>query len=189
MRREGSMAAKSRTTFATIERTAFMIQGVTAILFGIAAVFWPGLTTRILVYLFASFLLIDGVVALVYGLVRLRHTSRALLLMLLGLLELGLGMYLVREPSVAFATFILILGFALIGRGVFSFVHAMNDKGSNTLKTMHALLGVLGLVIGIFVVAQPVAGGLAFVWIIGLYALVSGPIMIAMSSDLGKLQR
>ena len=179
------MAIKtSRLAYA--ERTALVVQGCAAILFGIAAVFWPGLTTRILVYLFASFLLIDGIVALANGLIKLRHALKAVVVILLGLLELGLGLYLVRNPAIAFATFILILGFVLIGRGVFSFMHAFAGKNANAIKTMHAILGVLGLVIGIFVVAQPVAGGLAFVWIVGLYALVSGPVMIAMSSSLGR---
>lgn len=179
------MAAKS-SGLVSAERTALVLQGILAILFGIAAVFWPGLTTEILVYLFAAFLLIDGIIALVWGLMKLKNFTKALLIILLGLLELGVGLYLMRNPAVAFATLILILGFALIVRGVFSFVHAFTGMGSSTVKTMHAILGVLGVVIGIFVLAQPVAGGLAFVWILGLYALVSGPVMIAMSSDLAK---
>lgn len=179
------MASKSSSSYSA-ERTALVLQGVAAILFGIAAVFWPGLTTKVLVYLFAAFLLIDGIIALVMGLMKLKNFLKALLIILLGLLELGVGLYLIRNPEVAFATLILILGFALIVRGVFSFVHAFTGDESATFKTMHAILGVLGVIVGIFVLAQPVAGGVAFVWILGLYALISGPVMIAMSSDLAK---
>lgn len=179
------MASKKSSAMNT-ERTALAFQGILAILFGIAAVFWPGLTTEVLIYLFASFLLIDGVVALIIGLVHLKNFMKALLMLGLGLLELGLGLYLIRNPEVAFATLILILGLALIARGVFAFVHAFAGRGSSTIKTMHGILGMLGVIIGIFVLAQPVAGGLAFVWILGLYALVAGPVMIAMSSDMAK---
>ena len=179
------MAAKSSQAI-SMERTALVLQGIVAIVFGISAVFWPGLTTEILVYLFAAFLLIDGVIALIWGLMKLKNVMRTTLIILLALLELGVGLYLIRNPEVAFATVILILGFALIVRGVFSFVHAFAGIESSTVKTMHAILGVLGVVIGIFILAQPVAGGLAFIWVLGLYALISGPVMIAMSSDLAK---
>lgn len=179
------MATKN-SSMVNAERTGLILQGVLAILFGIAAVFWPGLTTVTLVYLFAIFLLVDGVIALILGLVHLRHLGKALLTLLLGLLELGVGLYLVRNPEVTFATFILLLGFALIVRGVFSFVHAFTGRESATIKTMQGILGVLGIAIGIFMLAQPVAGGLAFVWVLGLYALISGPVMIAMSSDMAK---
>jgi uncharacterized membrane protein HdeD (DUF308 family) len=112
-----------------------------------------------------------------------------MLVILLGLAELGVGVYLMRNPKVGFATLILILGFALVVRGVFSFVYAFTGNDSSTSKTMHVILGVLGVVIGIFVLAQPVAGGIAFVWVLGLYALISGPVMIAMSSDLARAKR
>lgn len=181
------MASKSLQTV-NAERTALVLQGVVAILFGVAAVFWPGLTTLTLVYLFAAFLLFDGIIALIWGFIKL-GALKGVLIILLGLLELGVGLYLVQSPEVAFATLILILGFALVVRGVFSLTHAFTGNGSSTSKTMRAILGVLGVVVGIFILAQPVAGGLAFVWVLGLYALASGPVLIAMSSDLAKTRR
>ncbi|HZM64659.1 MAG TPA: DUF308 domain-containing protein [Candidatus Saccharimonadales bacterium] len=179
------MKAKLSRASAT-EHIALLLQGMATILFGIAAVFWPGLTSEVLVYLFAAFLLADGVIALAWGLMRLSHLARAALILLLGLAELGIGLYLVRNPIIAFATFMLILGLALIVRGVFAFAHAFTSNGLPAIKMMDAILGVLGVVIGVFVLAQPVVGGLTFVWILGLYALVSGPVLIAMSGHVAK---
>lgn len=168
------------------ERTALLLQGIAAIVFGILAVFWPGLTAKALAYLFAAFLLADGVIALVWGLLRRNRPRRAALVIAMGLLELAAGLFLVRSPGIGFAAFILILGFMLLARGAFSFAHAFAGSGQPTLRTMHALLGVLGAIVGIFVLAQPAAGGLAFVWLLGLYALIAGPVLIALSADLGK---
>jgi uncharacterized membrane protein HdeD (DUF308 family) len=180
------MASKNSTA-ANMTRTSLVLQGVLAILFGIAAVFWPGLTTATLVYLFAAFLLIDGIIVMIMGLVHLRDFGKALLMLLLGLLELGVGLFLFRNPEVTFATLILILGFSLIVRGLFAFVHAFTEQGAAaTTRTLNAILGVAGVVIGIVILMQPVAGGLAFIWILGLYALISGPVMIAMSADMAK---
>jgi uncharacterized membrane protein HdeD (DUF308 family) len=180
------MASKN-SQLASMQRTSLVLQGVLAILFGIAAVFWPGLTTVTLVYLFAAFLLIDGIIVMIMGLVHLRDFGMALLMLLLGLLELGVGLFLFRNPEVTFATLILILGFSLIVKGLFAFVHAFTrTRDSATLRTLHAILGVAGVIIGIVILMQPVSGGLAFVWVLGLYALIAGPVMIAMSSDVSK---
>ncbi len=46
------------------------IRGIAAILFGIAAVFWPHLTLTTLVILFSAWVLIDGIVRIVSGLYR-----------------------------------------------------------------------------------------------------------------------
>jgi uncharacterized membrane protein HdeD (DUF308 family) len=182
--------AAAKQPSSDFSKGAMILQGVLAILFGIAAVFWPGITTLTLVYIFGAFLLIDGVVLLVMGLMNLRDFGRAILMLILGLFELGIGLYLLRNPKVAFGTLIIILGFALIIRGIFGFVHAFtwtNDSGA--MRTLNGILGALGIIIGIVILRQPVAGGLAFVWILGLYALIAGPVMIAQASDMSKPKR
>lgn len=179
----------SRFTRADVERSTLLFRGVVAILFGIAAVFWPGLTAEVLLYLFGAFLALDGFMALAVGLMHLSHARKALLLVLVGLVELGIGIFLFRNPDITFATLLLILGLSLIIMGFFSFAHAFADGNElATTRTMRAILGVLGLIIGIVILMQPVGGGLAFVWILGLYALISGPVMIAMATDMVKIK-
>lgn len=183
------MATKEQS-MANMVRTSLVLQGILAILFGIAAVFWPGMTAVTLVYLFSAFILIDGIVVMILGLMHLNNFSKALLMLLLGVLELGIGVYLIRNPLVSFATLILLLGFALIIRGLFglvgAFVHKEDSAGSRALA---GIMGSLGILVGIIILAQPVAGGIAFVWMLGLYALISGPIFIALSFDVVKTSR
>lgn len=159
-------------------------EGVVAILFGIAAVFWPGLTIVTLLYLFAAFILISGIVNLVKGVFSMGHGAGSWFLkVLLSVLQIGIGVYLLRHPHVSFAVFILLIGFGFIVRGVFEVVAAfVDDLGAGT-RTLAIIIGMLAVIAGIIVLFQPVAGGVAFVWIIGLYALISGPIIIAMALD------
>lgn len=164
------------------ERAALVLHGVVAILFGIAAVFWPGLTTLTLVYLVAAFLLIDGVIGLIWGLTKLGDFLKGILIIILGLIEIGVGLYFMRQPGIGLATLLIILGFVLVVRGVIAFVHMFTEKTTSSIKAMHGILGVLGVVIGIFILLQPVASGVAFVWVLGLYALISGAVMIAMAA-------
>lgn len=170
-----------------VSRNAGILEGVIAILFGIAAVFWPNETLVTLLYLFAAFVLAGGIINLMVGLFSIRENgSHAVLKALVGLLQIGVGVYLFRHPHVTFATLILIIGFTLIIRGVIDIVLAFAAEGSTTLKTLVGITGILAIVVGIVVLFQPAASGVAFVWILGAYALITGPIMIAAAVDNGK---
>jgi len=47
---------------------AVLLRGVLAILFGILAFAWPGITLEVLVLFFGAYALVDGVFALIAGL-------------------------------------------------------------------------------------------------------------------------
>jgi len=46
---------------------AWLMRGFITLVFGIAAVFWPGLTLLVLIYLFGAFVLVSGVVTVLDG--------------------------------------------------------------------------------------------------------------------------
>jgi len=71
----------------------------------------------------------------------------------------------------------------LIARGVFEVVLALLEDYNATEKTLLVIGGVLGVVVGIAILLQPAASGVAFVWILGLYALLTGPMWIALGID------
>lgn len=163
------------------------LRGIAAILFGVAAVFWPGLTLVALVYIVSAFILVVGVVNVVQAAVSIgKHRSWALTLVL-GLAEIAVGLYLVRHPNVTFDVFILVTGLLFVAWGVVEVVAALaSDIGSATGKTLTIIAGIAAFLIGIILLFQPAAGGLAFVWLLGLYALVTGPLLIALSLDVKR---
>jgi uncharacterized membrane protein HdeD (DUF308 family) len=171
---------------ARAESVSLRVQGIAAILFGVLAVGWPGLTVELLVLLFALFLLVDGLVLLVMGLMRRKSARKAALMAVLGLLQLGLGAVLLPRPEAGFDTLVIILGLALIARGLFALLHSFTDDQSSYLRTMHGALAVLGVGIGVAVLLLPLGASLAFILMLGLYALVAGVTMLAMSADIGK---
>lgn len=168
--------------------TSLTFRGIAAILFGIAAVFWPGITLVTLLYLFSAWVLVDGVIRIVSGIGRLGHHQLGFLTIVVGLLELGVGVYLLRHPTVTFATLILLIGFMLIIDGIVAVVASLSDDDGATSKTLAVIVGVAAVLAGILLLFQPAASGVAFVWILGLYALISGPMLIAMSHDLRKVE-
>lgn len=166
---------------------ALALRGVLAILFGLAAVFWPGLTLVTLVYLFSAFLLASGLIGLVMGLANIFRGESSLvsrvLSIALGAAEIGVGVYLLRHPQVAFATFILIIGLILIARGIVEVFVGIFEDDIKTSKTISVISGVLSVIVGVIILMQPASAGVAFVWILGLYALIVGPMMLALAHD------
>lgn len=171
-------------TYASSKWWILTIQGIASILFGIACVFWPGLTLVTFVYLFGLYLALIGVLSMIESLMSIGRRRAWVLTLLLGLVEIGLGVYLLRHPNVAFGILILLVGFMLVFFGIFAIVAALADReASATGKMLSIITGVIAGLAGIFMFFQPAASGVAFVWIIGLFALIQGPIMIAMSLD------
>lgn len=162
---------------------SLVLRGVAGILFGIAAVFWPALTLVTLVYIFSIYILISGIVEIVEAIRAISRGNSWIWKLLLGIAELGVGVYLVRHPNVSFATLILLIGLILIARGVFEVVLAMLEDYSATEKTLMIIGGALAVVVGIAILLQPASGGVAFVWVLGLYALLTGPMWIALGID------
>lgn len=165
------------------EITALTVRGVVAILFGLAALFWPGITLVTLVYIFSAFLLVSGLIGFIVSLVTIRSNRYWFMDMLLSLLELGVGVYLIRNIGVTLATFILLVGITFTVRGVIDMVRAFVDSSAAGHRILTGLSGLFALIAGIVVLRQPVAGGVAFVWVLGLYALITGPLMIALASE------
>lgn len=160
-----------------------LLQGVVAVFFGLVAVFWPGLTLTTLVYLFSAFVLAWGVVEIINGFLSIRRRDTWWLTLLFGLAGMGAGIYLVRHPEVSFTALILIIGLLLVARGLMDIVGAFLDKRGMTHKTLSIIVGAAALIAGIALLFQPESGGVAFVWLLGLYALIFGALTIALAIE------
>jgi uncharacterized membrane protein HdeD (DUF308 family) len=162
-----------------------VFQGVLTLLFGVAVVFWPGLTLAILIYLVGAYLLVSGIGHVFVGLSNLVHEKYWFLNTVLGLAEVGFGIYVLRHPHETFTLFIGLLGFILIIRGVIQLVTALLDtSGEMNNRGMTVFMGLFAAVVGIIILDQKVAAGIAFVWVLGVYAIVAGLIELMAARSL-----
>ncbi|HEX6258576.1 MAG TPA: DUF308 domain-containing protein [Candidatus Saccharimonadales bacterium] len=157
-----------------------LVLGIAAVLFGISAVVWPGLTIITLIYLFSAFIIVWGLIEFITGLLYIGKRDSWWLLLLFGVIGIGIGVYLLRNPYVSFQTFILLAGLALITRGVFelagSFINKRRDSVTEFALTI--VTGVAATLAGVVLLFQPEADGINFVWIIGVFTLIMGAISI-----------
>lgn len=163
---------------------ALVLGGVATVTFGIAAVFWPGLTLLTLLYLFSAFALVSGVVNILAGLSTVDGVDTWFLPVVLGAFEVGVGVYLLQHTAVAFNTFILLIGFTLIANGVIGAVSSyFNGAATAKAAALAYLTGLGALVAGIVILFAKESNDVGFVWVLGLYAIIVGTLQLAALAD------
>ena len=173
--------AKQEVDKLATQLTALVVaQGVFLILFGIAALFWPKATFAVMLSLYAVLVLIWGVIGLIRGFLTIGRSGTWWLELIFSLIAIGLGVYLLRNPAVAVGVFVLLVGFTLIIRGIIDFLQGVfgRDEDINTSRVLYIVAAIVGVLAGVLVLANPVTGTLAFVWVLGLYALIEGAILV-----------
>jgi uncharacterized membrane protein HdeD (DUF308 family) len=157
------------------------LRGVLAILFGLAAIFWPGLTLVALVFLFGAYALIDGIGALLVAVGGGSRVGSRWLLVLEGVVGILAGIAAFIWPGItAFVLLILIAAQAVV-TGIFELVAAIRLRREIEGEWLLGLSGVASIIFGVLMFAFPGAGALAVVWLIGAYALVFGVLMLVLA--------
>ena len=165
-------------------------EGLIALFFGLATVFWPGLTLVTLLYLISAFLIAWGVLEIIGALISIRYDDMWWVIVVFGLVSLGAGVYFARNPGVTFKVFVIIVGLTFIIRGVMDIAASFMSRGIvNNHQVLYIFAGVAGLLAGIITLVRPVAGGLAFVWVLGLYSIIFGIVMMVAAIELHEIWR
>ncbi len=166
-------------------------QGVLAILFGVVALFWPGLTVALLILFFSVFILIWGIVGIIVSLSSVGTDKFWWLELTFSVLAIGLAVYMLRNPIETAAIFVLFIGLTFLVRGVVDILEGLFDAArSANNRLFHIIAGVIAVIAGVITLLHPISAGVAVVWIIGLYAVLYGSLLIAFSfkaqSELSK---
>lgn len=154
-------------------------QGVLAILFGILALFWPGLTVSLLIVLFSVFVLVWGIVGVIVGLSSIGSNRFWWLELLFSVLAVGLAVFMLRNPADTAAIFVILIGLTFLARGVVDVLEGLFDADRTSDSRAFALIaGVIGVIAGVVTLLYPVSAGVAVVWVVGLYAVLYGALAI-----------
>jgi uncharacterized membrane protein HdeD (DUF308 family) len=176
------MGGKAPQMLQTLARNwwALVLRGVFAVLFGVGAFFWPGITLAVLVLLYGGYLFIDGILAVLWALARRHEGSFPWGVFLAGLASLAAGVVTLLWPGVTALALLYVVAVWAIVRGVFEIVAAFHLRRELRNEWLLALNGVLTVLLGVVLIFAPVAGVLAVLWLIGSFAIVVGILMIVL---------
>ena len=165
---------------------AVTLRGVVAILYGVIALVWPGLTLEILVLFFGAYALVDGVLAIIASFTHRAGHDRWWVLFLEGLVGIAAGIITVLRPGLATLVLLFVISFWAIVTGVLEIVAAIRLRKEIQGEWMLALGGIASLVFGVLLLLFPAAGALTVAWLIGAYAILFGAMLLGLGLRLRK---
>ena len=165
--------------------TSLILLGVLAIIVGIIAIAWPGVTILALVILFAVYAFIDA------GLQAMRaFSSRSagpvIGHLLLALVDVAAGVIaLVWPKPTALVLVIVVAAWALVG-GFFEIFAAFQSGETAGTRALFIIGGLVSILFGILLFARPGVGAVTLALLFGLFALIYGVSQITMGVELRR---
>jgi uncharacterized membrane protein HdeD (DUF308 family) len=181
----GSMPSDAMSETLAKNWWAISLRGVFAIIFGLIALLLPGLTLASLVLLFAAYMLVDGVLAIVSAVRAARHGERWRLLVLEGIADLAAAAIAILWPLATILAFVYLVGAWAIVSGILLWAAALRLHVSHG-RWLMALGGALSTCWGFLLLLWPFVGAVVLTWWLGAYALVFGVALIMLGFRLRK---
>jgi uncharacterized membrane protein HdeD (DUF308 family) len=155
------------------------LRGLAAIVFGILALVWPGITLGVLILLFGAYAIVTGVLAL-YAAVR-SGGNNFWALLIEGIVGIIAGLIAFVWPGLTALALLLVIAVWAILTGALEVAAAVRLR--KVIENEWALIfaGVLSVLFGVLLAVQPGAGVLALVWLIGVYAIVFGIALLVLA--------
>jgi uncharacterized membrane protein HdeD (DUF308 family) len=156
-------------------------RGAVALIFGILAAFWPGITLSWLLVIFAAYALIGGMVSAVVAFQNRKVNSNWWLIFLIGLIWIAGGMTAIILPGLTALMLVLIIGATALASGIVEVVMAIRLRKVIRGEGLLILEGIISIAFGVFVFFFHGAGALALVWLISTYATISGLLLFVLA--------
>jgi uncharacterized membrane protein HdeD (DUF308 family) len=162
---------------------AIGIRGALAILFGLIALFLPGVTMLSLVLLFAVYTFLDGVFGIVSAVSAGREQERWGYLLLEGLVDIAAAVIAVLWPNITVLVFVLLIAFWAIVTGVLEFMAAFRLDFIDGRGWL-IFAGIVSIIFGVLLIVAPMIGAVVLTWWLGAYALVFGVSLVVLAFKL-----
>jgi uncharacterized membrane protein HdeD (DUF308 family) len=162
-----------------------VLRGVAAIIFGVLAFVWPGITLLTLVLFYGAFALVDGVLAIVAA-VRGGNPMPRWWLAIVGIAGIAAGALTFLMPGLTALVLVTFIAVWAIVLGVMEIVGAIKLRKEVQGEWLLILNGAISVLFGLVLLWRPVTGAIALVWIIGAYAIILGVIYVMFGLKLRK---
>jgi uncharacterized membrane protein HdeD (DUF308 family) len=161
----------------------FALGGLVGIVAGVIVLVEPSISLATLAVIAGIFLLVDGIIELVFSLVN--STENRALTAIFGVASVVIGVILIRHPTGAVVAIALLLGLWLLISGLLRLITSLTAQPRSFGS---ALLGLLELVAGIVIVSSPNIGVTTLAVLIGIAWILRGLAMVAVAWTLRRLR-
>jgi len=162
-----------------------LLRGIAGILFGVLAFIWPGITLLTLIIFYGAYALLDGIFAIAAALRGGDMQSRWWLI-LIGVLGIAAGLLTFLWPGLTALVLTSFIGAWSLIHGIFEIVGAIKIRKEIDNEWWLILSGALSVLFGLALLIMPGAGALALIWIIGIYSIIFGGLLVGFALRLKK---
>lgn len=166
-----------------------MIRGILGIVIGLITFLWPGITLVALVFLFAGYALVDGVVSLAGAAHAAQSHERWAAFLIEGLLGIAAAVITVLWPAITALSLVFVIAAWAILTGVAEVVAAVRVRRYISGEWLLALAGIASVIFGVLVAVVPLAGALVIAIWFGAYAFVFGVMLLVLGFRLRTWER
>jgi uncharacterized membrane protein HdeD (DUF308 family) len=153
-----------------------LVRGLFLLVLGGYALFRPGMTVAVLVQVIGIFLIADGVLAILAGM--LGDVPSRGWTIVRGVLAILAGIFVFANPvlvaGITAVALLYLVAITSILVGVLEIVAAIRDRNDIEGEGWLILGGVLGVLFGVLLLIAPISFGLLMVRILGVFAIIAG---------------
>jgi uncharacterized membrane protein HdeD (DUF308 family) len=158
-----------------------LLRGIAAIAFGLLAWSRPGVTLAAIVFLFGAYVLFDGILATWTAISRRKEQQYWWLLLLGGLAGIAIGVLTFTSPHITALLLLFYIAAWAIIRGVFEIAAAIRLRKEIEGEWLLIISGAISVLFGILLLARPGAGVLAVLWLISIFAITTGILLVMLA--------
>jgi uncharacterized membrane protein HdeD (DUF308 family) len=173
-------AAKISRTQVTKMRWVLGLHGLASVVFGVMILAWPGLSVYALTIVFGAYTLATGIVEFGTAFTTQGKEERAWLI-LRGLLGITVGVLVFAWPGISALALLYVIGAYAVAFGALCIGASFRLPLEGQDRASMILTGLVAIVFGIVIFAEPGAGALAMLGLIAAFALVTGIIELVVS--------
>jgi uncharacterized membrane protein HdeD (DUF308 family) len=151
-----------------------LLRGILAIVLGILVFTRPVWSLGAIMLAFAFYAVIEGASALFAAILGRRHRDDRWLLLLEGIVGIGVGIVTLRTPAITAVLMIFFIAIWALATGVLRLVESVRLRREIQGEVWLGLGGVASVIFALLIMMRPLAGAIAMVRVIGVYALILG---------------
>jgi uncharacterized membrane protein HdeD (DUF308 family) len=164
------------------------LRGIAALIFGFFALRRPGAVLLGLVLVFGAYALVDGILTLISAAKENVEYGRGWLV-LEGLVDIFIGLATFVWPGITVLVLTYLIAAWAIVRGTFELVGAIRLRRYIRHEWLYIVGGVISILLGVAIFGRPLLGALAITWMLGIYGLLFGAVLLGLSFDLRRVER
>ena len=127
-----AIVAALRSSGRGMRMPLLLIEGVIGILFGLLALFWPGLTALALLYFVALWAILSGIARIAMAILLRRDIENEWSIALSGVLSVILGIVLILLPGAGLLAYAWLVGLLALAVGIALIYYAFRVRGQRT---------------------------------------------------------